>query len=166
MALQKSHEEVKNSQSKRDIILVAENLRTPENVGMVLRVAEAFGIKKVYFTGTYSIQLTTKVKRASRNTYQLTDHSFNENTLEVLEDLKKLQYDLVALEITNKSIPIRDFLFENYSRLAIVIGSERNGISEDSLSVISDAVHIPLYGENSSINVVNALSIALYEIVK
>lgn len=166
MTLQKSHQEVENSSSINNIILIAENLRTPENVGMVLRIAEAFAVKKIYFTGPHAIELTTKVKRASRNTYKKIDFSFQENTLEVLEEVSKQQYEMIALEITKDSLPIKEFPFANFPKVALVIGSERNGIAETSLAVIPHSVHIPLFGKNSSINVVSALSIALYEIVR
>ncbi|MBK6266687.1 TrmH family RNA methyltransferase [Marivirga sp. S37H4] len=164
--LQKQHQDVVNSEHNKPLVIIAENLRTPENVGMVLRVAEAFAVKKVYFTGPHGIDLTTKVKRASRNTYQKIDFSFSESTLIVLEDLIKQQYEVVALEITKESIPVQEFSFADYAKVALVIGSERKGISEASLLEIPHSVHISLFGNNSSINVVSALSIALYEILR
>lgn len=163
---QKQHQEVENSKHYQSIVIIAENIRTPENLGMIMRLAEAFAVKEIFFTGTFGVDLTTKVKRASRNTYQKVKFSFLEDPLQAVEEVRADQYQLLALEITKESRPIQAVDFKKISRLALVIGSERNGISDALLSEIPDAVHIPLYGENSSINVVTALAIALQEIVR
>lgn len=163
---QKQHQEVENSKHQKSIVIIAENIRTPENVGMIMRLAEAFAVEEIYFTGAFGVDLTTKVKRASRNTYQKVKFNFVEDPLQAIEKVRDEQYQLLALEITKKSRAIQSVDFKKYNRIALVVGSERKGISEALLSEIPDAVHIPLYGENSSINVVTALAIALQEIAR
>ncbi|GAA5041010.1 hypothetical protein GCM10011506_41860 [Marivirga lumbricoides] len=164
--VQKQHQEVENSKHQQAIVIVAENIRTPENVGMIMRVAEAFGVERLFFTGTLGVGLTTKVKRASRNTYQKIPFFFEEDSRGIMNELQEAGYKALALEITKNSRAIQTFNFRKEDKIAIVIGSERNGISEALLSIIPESVHIPLYGQNSSINVVTALAIALQEIVR
>ncbi len=166
MAIQQTHHEFKGAPVKQEIVLVAENIRTPENMGMIFRVAEAFGVLRIIFTGSHGIELSTKAKRTSRSTYQRISYSFEENTINGLLSLQKEGFFNIALEITNNSQSIQNFRFSDYNKIALVIGSERKGISETALEIIPEAVHIPLYGENSSINVVSALSIALQEITR
>ena len=48
----------------------------------------------------------------------------------------------------------------------LVVGSERNGIQHEILTCADSVYHIPMYGQNSSMNVAQATSIALYEITK
>lgn len=166
MAIQKSHQEFNNIPIKRQLILMAENIRTPENMGMIFRVGEAFGVEQIIFTGTHGIDLSTKAKRASRSTYQRIQFSFEINTLDSIIKLQNQGYFIIALEITKDSKPIQGFKFSEYSKIALIVGSERNGISEEALKRSQQTVHIPLYGHNSSINVVSALSIALQEITR
>lgn len=166
MSIQQSHEQFEGAPVRRKIILVAENIRTPENMGMIFRVAEAFGVEMIIFSGSHGIELSTKAKRASRSTYQRIQYSFEENTLESLSKLQEQNYFTIALEITNESTPIQQYNFADHSRIALIIGSERKGVSDEALKIIDKAVHIPLYGRNSSINVVSALSIALQEITR
>ena len=164
MPLQKTHESIKNSQHSLEIIIIAENIRTPENLGMILRVSEAFGVTRIYFAGTLGVSFTTKAKRASRNTHTLNNYYFIEDGKNLVKELKSEGYPIIALEITEFSQAIK--LYKNESqKLCLVIGSEREGISEELLSQVDAAYHIPLYGNNSSINVVNALSIALYQVL-
>jgi tRNA G18 (ribose-2'-O)-methylase SpoU len=49
--------------------------------------------------------------------------------------------------------------------MALVVGSEINGVSAEILNISNQIVHINMYGKNSSMNVVQATSIALYEII-
>ena len=51
-------------------------------------------------------------------------------------------------------------------KLALFIGAERTGISDEIIPELNECVHIDMFGKNSSINVINALSIGLYEITK
>ena len=48
----------------------------------------------------------------------------------------------------------------------MVVGAERYGISENILNILDDCYHIEMYGQNSSMNVAQATSIALYELTK
>lgn len=165
MSLQKSHEAVNNAHHDLEITVVAENIRTPENLGMILRISEAFGVKKIYFVGTLGIHFSTKAKRAARNTHTLKNHEFLANGEELLSDLKNANAQLIALEITQTSSLIHQVKFDYQKPLVIIVGSEREGISEELLRLSDQSVHIQMYGENSSLNVTNALSIALHQIL-
>jgi len=164
--IQKEHEHVKNENHDLSIVLIAENIRTPENVGMIMRLAEAFGVQKLYFTGENAINLTTKVKRASRNTYKTVKSEFGVEGSQTIVQLTKSGYHTIALEITNRSEPLQKLRKVNFKKLALVIGSERHGISEELLQLCQNHYHISMFGENSSINVVNALAIGLYKVTE
>ncbi|HET8859469.1 TrmH family RNA methyltransferase [Marivirga sp.] len=164
MEIQLSHQEFKSAPIEHQIVLIAENIRTPENVGMIMRLSEAFGVEKIYFVGEHAIELTTKVKRASRNTHKTMKYEFGLSAQKELEKLKDSGYQAIALEITNRSIPIQNVKAKQYKKLVLIVGSERQGISEELLQLCENHYHIPMFGENSSINVVNALAIGLYQI--
>ncbi|WKK85941.2 TrmH family RNA methyltransferase [Marivirga arenosa] len=164
--MQKSHYETQNAGHHLNIILIAENIRTPENVGMMMRLSEAFGVREIFFAGEKAVDFTTKVKRASRNTYKTVQYTFNSDAEFELERLKKEGYRSIALEITEKSKSIHHFENSNVDRIAIIVGSERQGVSDKVLNLCEEHFHIPMYGQNSSINVVNALSIGFYKITE
>jgi len=71
----------------------------------------------------------------------------------------------VSLEITTDSRPIHTHNFHQ-TPLALIIGDENHGISEAVLNQSDNVIHIDMFGQNSSMNVVQATSIALYEITK
>ncbi len=160
------HSEVLNHDVKTEIIVIAENIRTPENVGMLFRVSEAFGVKKVFLIGDSPNLENKKVLRTARSTEKQLSVQFFETSLNVISQLKKENYKLIGLEHTDKSESLHIANFSNIKKIALFIGAERFGIEQDTLSQLDMVVHINLFGKNSSINVVNALTATLYEITK
>lgn len=74
-------------------------------------------------------------------------------------------YPLIAIERTDVSHGLTDFVFTN-RKINLVLGEESTGVSQNLLSHCSDSVHITQFGKNSSMNVVTALSIVLFEAIK
>jgi len=164
--IQQSHQEFKSSVVEHQIVLIAENIRTPENAGMMMRLADAFGIQQIFFVGNHSIELSTKVKRASRNTYKTVKFQYVTDATEIITNFTKEGFLPIALEITNSSKPLSAFERKKNQKFVVVVGGERQGVSENLLKLCIEHYHISMYGKNSSINVVNALSIGLYKITE
>ena len=68
------------------------------------------------------------------------------------------------MEITSTSSPIQQLMVPKNKKIALLIGNEIEGVSSSLLAIANQITHIPMYGNNSSMNVVQATSIALYEI--
>ncbi|MGE0567651.1 MAG: TrmH family RNA methyltransferase [Bacteroidia bacterium] len=162
--MQLLHHEINNDKRKFPIVLICSEIRTPENIGMLFRIAEAFGVEKIYFHQDSPDANSKVVKRISRDTVKNVPFEVYQNLLNVIDRYKKLDYLILGLEITKTSEPIQKLELTRDSKVAILIGSERNGLDDLILSKCNKISHIPIYGENSSINVVNSTSIALYEI--
>lgn len=164
MPTQLTHTEVKNSITNKELIVVADEIRSPENVGMILRVSEAFGSKEVIFLGDSPTLENRKVKRTSRSAEKGLSVSFNQLPIETIEELKAKGFKLIGIEITDNSSLLKDFDFSSLDKIALFIGNEKEGINSEILKKMDFILHFDLFGNNSSINVVNALSIALYEL--
>lgn len=163
---QLAHYQIKNSSHNKELIVISDNLRTPENVGMMIRVAEAFGAKKVITCGDSPDLTNKKVLRLARSCEKNILFDSNKDILEAISQLKNDNYTLIGLEITKNSLPIQSFDFKPLNKIALVIGSERQGISDSAIKQLNHTVHFNLFGKNSSVNVINALSIGLYEITR
>ncbi len=147
------------------ITLVCDNITNAPNLGSLFRTADAFGIEKLILCGQ-SISLGRKMTKTSRATEKTVCYEIRDNSLSVLKELKSKGYRIVSLEITDMSKPINGFSFSNDKPIALIVGDENFGISEEILKLSDDLVHIEMYGQNSSMNVVQATNIALYEITK
>ena len=163
---QLTHFEVKNKVLLQELIIVSENIRTPENVGMLFRVSEAFGVKKVFLVGESPNLENKKVLRTARSTEKALEIRTFKDASEIISKLKAEKYQLIGLELTNNSISLHKSKISKQEKIALFIGAERFGLSPETLNKLDIFVHIDLFGKNSSINVVNALAIALYEITK
>lgn len=156
------HKEIKNKQYKFPITIVCDAIRTPENIGMCFRIADSFGVEKIYIH-EHSMPLENrKVKKTARNTVHLIEHERYADFNKLIVRLKNESNFVVGLEITDNSTKIQDFDFKKHPKIALIVGSERNGIS--NLDIIDKSIAIPMYGKNSSMNVIHSLAIALYEI--
>jgi tRNA G18 (ribose-2'-O)-methylase SpoU len=158
---QLSHDEIKNKHQQFNITIVCDAIRTPENIGMCFRVAESFGVEQIYFHSTSPSTENRIVKKTARNTIQQINYNFYEDFGSLIHKLKAKGYTIIGIEITDKSINIQDFNFKKHEKIVLLLGSERNGI--DQINLVDYTVAIPMFGRNSSMNVVHSLAITLYE---
>ena len=147
------------------ITLVCENVTNAPNIGSLFRIADAFGVEKIIFCGE-AIPLGRKMTKTSRATEKVVNYEVAENILDVVADLKSSGFSIISLEITDKSTPIHQFKRLTNQPIVLVIGDENFGVSEVVLKQSNTVIHIEMFGQNSSMNVVQATNIALYEITK
>ena len=147
------------------IILVCDNVTNAPNIGSLFRIADAFGIEKLMLCGEH-IVIGRKMSKTSRATEKVVDYAIFESASTVVEDLKTKDYQIISLEITASSLPIHRFQFSSEKSIALVVGDENFGVSEAILKISDAIIHIDMFGQNSSMNVVQATNIALYEITK
>lgn len=147
------------------ITLICENVSNAANIGSLFRIADAFGVEKLIFCGT-NISIGRKMTKTSRATEKVVPYEILESISEVIESYKSTGSQIIALEITESSLPVHNFKVSVKNPLVLVIGDENFGVSEDILNMSDGIIHIEMFGQNSSMNVVQATNIALYEITK
>jgi len=163
--LQLNHNNSGFTEQTFPIILVCDNVTHAANIGSLFRIADAFGIEKIIFCGE-QIPLDRKMTKTSRATEKQVAYETGAVISEVVSDLQKHNYTIISLEISNISLPIHSFPFTKEKSIALVVGDENFGVSENVLSRSDAITHIEMFGKNSSMNVVQATNIALYEITK
>lgn len=162
--MQLTHENTDFEKKNFPITLVCDHIYFQQNIGSLFRIAEAFGIEKIIFIGK-DIPLTPrKINKTSRSTHLQVPYTVIEETTAAIKYLSSNNYEIIALEIADTSIPINEVKVLTNHKIALLIGSEIAGISESLLAIANQITHINMYGSNSSMNVVQAASIALYEI--
>ena len=159
---QLTHYDIENKQKQFPITIVCDAIRTPENIGMCFRIAESFGVQKIYFHENSPSIENRIVKKTARNTVNQIEHVVYTSFNETIHQLKVEGNTIIGIEITDKSINIQDFDFKNHEKIVLLLGSERNGI--ENTNILDKTVAIPMYGRNSSMNVVHSLAITLYEV--
>lgn len=141
-------------------VLIADNLRTPENMGSVLRLAANIGaIKTLFISETAQEFKSYKIKKTASGAFDKTDWKII--SPEELPDEIPENYRLIAIETTPSAKNIYSFSFPE--KVALCIGNEKNGINPEILKRTNQHVYIPLPGPITSLNTTHALSIALFE---
>ena len=165
MTVQLTHKESKKKQHSFPLVLVCDGVQSPANIGAIFRICDAFGILKIIFCNSEINFYSPRLQKTARNTQLYVSYSEKENTLSTINNLKDDGFTIVSLEITDASVSIEKLPKLNDKKIAIVIGNEQQGISEEVLNNSDLCSHIEMYGKNSSMNVVQAASIALYTFI-
>lgn len=150
---------------KHPITLVCDNITNAPNIGSLFRLSDAFSIEELIFCGK-NISLGKRMKKTSRSTEQYVNYKIEEDINELVTNLKAKDYYLIALEITDTSTELSQLKLNTNQPIALILGHESFGVSESILKQMDAIVHINMYGNNSSMNVVQATSITLYELTK
>lgn len=163
---QLEYDEISNEQRKFPICLVLDALHTPGNVGMIFRLAEAFGVERIFLCNGSIAPPNRKVVKAARSTIKGMPFEIHDDFDTVIASLRNDGYSLVGLEITSDSVDIRHFDFEKTEKIALFAGAERFGISAEVLTEMDACVEINLFGTKTSLNVATAVGIALFELTR
>lgn len=161
--MQLKHEENQFKQTQFPITLVCDNIYFQQNIGSLFRIGEAFGIEKIIFLGKDIPLNPRKINKTSRSTHLHVPYTVIEENDALINYLQENNYEIISLEIASTSKALKEVVLPSNKKTALIIGSEINGINEALLAISNQIVHINMFGQNSSMNVVQATSIALYE---
>lgn len=163
--MQLTHYDTKFKKKTFPIILVCDSISNALNIGSLFRTADAFGVEKLIFCGEH-IALERKITKSSRATEKFVSYELRNSALEEIKTYKDKGFQIISLEITRESTPIHKMKFPSSQAIILVVGAENYGVSQEILELSDAVIHIDMYGRNSSMNVVQASNIALYEITK
>lgn len=162
--MQLTHQNSRFKKHTFPIVLICENISNAPNIGSLFRTADAFGVESIFFCGD-DIPLGKRMKKTSRSTENHVPFTTHSNIYQLLDDLKT-DYHVIGLEITSQSKPLHSCSFSSAQPIALIIGNENFGLSDSVLDQCNEVVHIEMFGYNSSMNVVQATSVALFEITR
>jgi tRNA (guanosine-2'-O-)-methyltransferase len=144
--------------------IVLENLYQAHNASAVLRSCDCFGIQNVHFIeNKNNMKISADVAMGSSNWLTIHRHSNAENnTRETLLHLKKLGYKIVATtphkdDYTIDELPVNE-------KMALVFGTEIDGITQDVFDLSDEFVKIPMYGFTESFNISVCAALCMYEL--
>ncbi len=163
--MQLTHYSTYFNAQKHPITVVCENVTNAPNIGSLFRICDAFGVKKLIFTGKNLPVPSKKVQKTARATEKYVSYTIENDIFLCLHQLKET-HQIISLEITENSTAIQNYTFSTCKPIALIIGDENFGVSERILQQSDAIIHINMFGKNSSMNVVQATNIALYEITK
>jgi tRNA (guanosine-2'-O-)-methyltransferase len=147
---------------RSDLALVLENLDDDKNIAMILRTAESFGVGKIYIIHTG--KKPKMLRKISSGAAKWLDIKYFTNTEECLKELKAAKFKLYGALVNPEAAVLWEEKFTG--KVAIVMGSESKGLSEEAQKLVDKNLYLPMFGLTESLNVAIASSIFLYEVIK
>lgn len=152
-------------------IAVLERLSDAMNVGAIFRNAAALGIDAVLLFHNCSEPLNRRTVRVSMGSvflvpWALFDKTHFPNPQNAVEYLKSKGFITAALALKNDSISIDNQILKQSEKIALFLGAEGDGLSEETIENCDYTVKIPMYHEVDSLNVAAAAAVSFWEIKK
>ena len=132
------------------------------NIGAIFRSAAALGVDAVLLTRSSCDPLNRRAIRVSMGTIFLVPWTW----LDDYNQLRELGFKTVAMALTDKSISLDDPILKQQERLAIIMGTEGDGLPQKTIEDADYTVRIPMYHQVDSLNVAAAAAVAFWELRK
>lgn len=152
---------------RRPIYIVLDNVLDTYNIGSIFRLADAIAATEIILCGQTETPPNSRIHKAAVGTEEWVAWRYFSTAAEFLKDFEG---QVVAVEQDPRAIPYNSPLppslnLREGTPIAIIVGHETTGISQDVLDMADVIVEIPMEGINKSLNVHVAASIVLYKLI-
>ncbi len=158
-----SAEEFKRSK-KIPLVLILDNIRSMNNVGIIFRTADAFLIESIYLCGLTAKPPHREIQKTALGATETVHWQYFEQTKQAIEFCEQKKYLCYAVEQTTNSIALHQFNAHLKPGLALVFGSEVGGVDEEIIRLCVGSIEIPQQGFKHSLNVAVSAGIVCWEI--
>ena len=149
-------------------VAVLENVMNPTNVGAIFRSAAALGMDAVLLTGACSNPLYRRAIRVSMGTVFQVPWTFlggeNDSIETNVKTLQSLGFKTAAMALSDDSVSIRNKQLLAEDRLAIILGTEGDGLANSTIAQCDYTVRIPMAHGVDSLNVAAASAVAFFQL--
>lgn len=151
--------------NKLNVVVVLDNIRSLHNVGSVFRTTDAFALEAVYLCGITGKPPHKEITKTALGSDMSVTWKHYPDTMEALTELKQQGYTIAGLEQTEGSTLLNEWKIQPNEKIALVAGSEVDGVSQEVVDACDVLVEIPQHGTKHSLNVSVATAVALWHIV-
>jgi len=156
---------------RNPIYVICDNIRSLYNVGAIFRTSDAANIEKLYLCGITGYPKddpdwfqTKRIEKTALDATKTVPWEYVKSAKRITQNLKRKGFKIYVLENTLHATRYTDcdYTFP----CALIVGHERNGVSDEIIKLAEEVIMIPMYGTKTSLNVEVAYAIAIYELLK
>lgn len=147
---------------EKPFIVILDGITDPHNLGAIVRTCECAGVHGIIIPENRACEVNNTVYKTSAGAIVHMPVAMVTNLTRTINDLKKQNIWVYAMEAGNKKVYKADFTYPT----AIVIGSEGKGVSRLVLENVDEVLSLDMFGKVNSLNASNAAAIAVYEVVR
>lgn len=152
------------SASGSALLLLIEHVSDPQNLGALLRAAEAAGVSGVLITKDKTASLSAAARKASAGASEVLDLAYVGNVQQLLAWAKAKGFWVVGSSLASDSVDL--YAARLPEKCILAVGSEGEGLRRLTLESCDICVKIPMLGSLASLNVSQAASVMLFEFVR
>lgn len=151
---------------QKNLTVVIEDIYDPHNAAAIWRTCEAYGVGKVHLIFDKQDPFDPKKvgKSSSATANKWLDFETYFNTEECLTNLKKQGFKIVATVLNKQAKNLYEFAWPE--KIALLVGNEHSGLSEQAIRLSDYQVYIPMQGMVQSLNLSVATAIFISEIYR
>ena len=144
------------------LVIVLDNVRSAHNTGSAFRTADAFGVDKVFLGGITPVPPSPELRKVALGAEESVPFQHVQDVVELVRQLKKDGYTVVAVEQTVNSVKLDRFSREPGARYALVFGNEVDGVQQEVVDQCDFSLEIPQKGTKHSLNVSVSVGVVLW----
>ena len=150
---------------KTPIVVVLDNVRSALNVGSSFRTSDAFRVEKIYLCGITATPPNKEIRKSALGATESVEWEKVDNTASVIKKLKSDGYHICAIEQTENSTMLSDFILPK-KPIAVVFGHEVNGVQQSVVDLCNQCIEIPQIGTKHSLNISVSVGIVIWDLYK
>jgi tRNA G18 (ribose-2'-O)-methylase SpoU len=149
-------------------VLILDNIRSVENTASIFRTGDGFGVSKIYLIGTTPAPIDrfgrkrSDFAKVALGAEEAVDWEHARSAVEVIKELKSQGFTVISLEQAPESKELNSYEAEKLESLALIVGNEVEGVSQEALDLSDEILEIKMRGKKESLNVSVSTGIALY----
>lgn len=161
--LRKKQTNIEEVYDNNNFFVVLDSIQDPGNMGTIIRTADAAGATGIVVSKGCVDVYNPKVLRSTMGSLFHIPICYSENILETLKSMKDKGIRLCAAHLKGN----RNYFELGYKdNIAIIVGNEANGISDDIAAISNELVKIPMAGKSESLNASVAAGLLMYEVLR
>lgn len=149
---------------KLPVTVVLDNVRSEMNVGSVMRTADAFLIERIVLCGITPQPPKPEIHKTALGAEESVDWQYYPTTIAAVEDLKRDGYLICSIEQVHDSVSLEQFIIEKGQKIAVVMGNEVKGVSQEVVDASDMYVEIPQHGTKHSLNISCCAAIVMWHL--
>ena len=154
-------EEYKQAE-KLPVAVVLDNVRSEMNVGSIFRTADAFLIDRICLCGITPQPPKAEIHKTALGAEESVTGQYYPTAIDAIEQLKAAGYLICSIEQVHDSMSLADFTVDSVQPVAIVLGNEVKGVSQQVVDLSDRCLEIPQEGTKHSLNISCCAAIVMW----
>ncbi|MBD5347019.1 MAG: RNA methyltransferase [Bacteroides sp.] len=152
------------SRPKLPLALIADNIRSLNNIGSLFRTSDAFLVDRIALCGISACPPSPEIHKTALGAEDSVAWAHFDNVKDAIAALRADGYTICCLEQVKGSISLDRFKPDPDGKYAVIVGHEVDGVSQDAVDSSDVCLEIPQYGTKHSLNVSVSAALALWHI--